>query len=473
MGKLVGICVVVFMLAVGFVIVTAGPDIAALFNALRSEPLLDKVAWAIIALVPLITLPAAVWLCDTLVRQRQAATALELRLDGVRQGVKDLAKAQIDAEAAVHHLARTDPESAIGAMTQRLADAERLTQVQEQRNDIPDLQSRVDEVGARQQGLKERLAPALEKRRSIERLFLELDTVQLDLERALAEVANGDDAIALELRLKKLAEFVKLSHERCDDIENASKTVAGLKEDFAALNARLAPFAAAKDGITRRVNDVAEARDRLASDIDALQRTPQGPLAERVQHFANDTKRLDGGVSELNLHFSRLATLRGDIDGLATKLEGALDIVPTGRNGGDNADVDSRVDQLSKFIATTQDELEDIEGRMAVFGQLRAKLAELQSRLAPLESGDAGVISLIGQVQDIRDRLAAKIGRLEAGDNGSGDLAARVRTFTEAKRELEERVSVVSEHFSQLATVRKDLAGLFEKLSTAANGSSN
>jgi hypothetical protein len=150
MGKLVGICVVLFMLAVGVLIVTGGPDLAALFAALRAQPLLDKVAWAVIVLVPLILLPSAVWLCDTLVRQRKAAQALELRLDGVRQGAKELAKSQIDAEAAVHHLARTDPEDAIGAVQQRLGEAERTALVQQQRNEVGDLaSSRRSRIGLR------------------------------------------------------------------------------------------------------------------------------------------------------------------------------------------------------------------------------------------------------------------------------------------------------------------------------------
>jgi len=79
------------------------------------------------------------------------------------------------------------------------------------------------------------------------------------------------------------------------------------------------------------------------------------------------------------------------------------------------------------------------------------------------------VLSLVAQVQDIRDKLALRIARLEGGEDG--DLAERVKTFTDAKRELEERVSVVTDHFSKLATVRKDLAGLFEKLGSAANTS--
>jgi chromosome segregation ATPase len=467
MGKLVGICVVLFMLAVGVLIVTGGPDLAALFAALRAAPLLEKVAWTVIVLVPLVLLPSAVWLCDTMVRQRKAAQALELRLDGVRQGAKELAKSQIDADAAVHHLARTDPENAIGAVQQRLTEAERMAQVQQQRNETGDLQSRVDAIRGQQQALKELLGPVLENRRAIERLFLELDTSQNDVERALAEIASGDDATALELRLKKLTEFVRQCHDRCDGIEAASKTVSSLKEAYAELHTRLAPFAAAKGGVTDRVKELSEARDVLAADMDTLQRTPQGPLAERVKGFVDDRARLDDGVAQLNTQFSKLAVLHDDIDGLMEKLENALGIISPDADG--KADIDARIKDVSTFVATTQDELKDIEDRLAVFGQLKTKLAELQSRLVPLEAGDGGVLSLIAQVQDIRDKLALRIARLEAG--GGGDLAERVKIFTDAKRELEERVSVVTDHFSKLATVRKDLAGLFEKLSSAANTS--
>jgi chromosome segregation ATPase len=467
MGKLIGICVVLFMLAVGVLIVTAGSDLAALLAALRAEPLLDKVAWAVIVLVPLVLLPSAVWLCDTLVRQRKAVQALELRLDGVRQGTKELAKSQLDAEAALHHLARTDPEDAIGAMQQRLTESERAALVQQQRNAIGDLQSRVDAIRGQQQGLKERLAPVLDNRRAIERMFLELDTGQNDVERALAEIASGDDATALDLRLKNLTQFVRQCHDRCDGIETASKTVASLKEAYAELHTRLAPFAAAKGGVTDRVKDLSEARDVLAADIDTLQRTPQGPLAERVKGFIDDKTRLDDGVAQLDAQFAKLAVLHDDIDGLMEKLENALGIISPDTDG--KADIDARIKAVATFAATTQEKLKDIEDRLAVFGQLKGKLGELQSRLVPLEAGDSGVLSLVAQVQDVRDKLALRIARLEAGEGG--DLAERVKTFTDAKRELEERVSVVTDHFSKLATVRKDLAGLFDRLSSAANTS--
>jgi hypothetical protein len=140
MSKFVGGCVVLFVFAVGYIFITQAQDLAALFEAFRAEPLAQKFAWFLIGLIPLALLPTALWLCDAVIRQRKAATALELRLGGVRQSVQDLAKAQVDAESAVRHLVRSDPEDAIGAVTQRLAEAERVTQIQQSRNEIGDLQ---------------------------------------------------------------------------------------------------------------------------------------------------------------------------------------------------------------------------------------------------------------------------------------------------------------------------------------------
>jgi chromosome segregation ATPase len=470
MGKLVGVCVVLFMLAFGFLFVTEAPVIAALFSALWAEPLLDKVAWAILVLVPLVLLPSAVWLCDTLVRQRKAANALELRLDGVRQGARELAKSQIDAEAAVHHLARTDPEDAIGALQQRITEAERFAQVQQSRSEIGDLKSRVDELRAQQDALKQRLAPVLDTRRSVEQLFIDLDSRQSDIERALAEIASGDDAVALDIRLKGLIEFVRQSHFRCDQIEQASKTIATLKEGYAELRTRLAPFAAAEDGVTSRVRELGEARDQLNAEITALQRTPEGALADHVQSLAESKTKLDGDLSQLNGQFSKLATLRKDVAGFIAGLDRSLNALSIGKKGHSAADIDARVDELSRFVGQTQTQFDDIEGRVAAFQQLRTKLAELQARLVPLESDDGGVAMLIAELQVGRDRLVAKISRIEGEE---GELAARVKVFAQTKKELEERVASLSDQFTKLATIRSDITGLFEKLSSAVGANSN
>ena len=467
MVKFVGICVVVFVIAAGFIVLSQAGDIAALFEAFRAEPLAQKLAWLTAALAALALIPTSLWLGDALVRQRKAVDALELRLGGVQQGVRGLARSQVDADAAVHHLARTDPEAAIGALTQRLAEAERIAQVQASRNEIGDLQAKVDELRAQQERLQERLVPVLAQRQSIERVFAELDRRENDIDRMLAEIAGADDATAIAVRLENLAEFVHRGHERCDEIEQAAKTVAGLKQDYTELRARLAPYAVAKDGIKRRLKDLDDARGRLTAEIDALQQTPQGNLAARLQAFADDKKKLDDGVANLDLQFSRLATLRKDVEGLSGNFDRVLGTLSM----SDAGDADARVAELAQFVKATQARFDDIERNMAAIGQLRAKLGDLQSKLAPLESEDGGVADLIGQVGDIRDRLVAKIERIEADEHG--DLAARVNTFIETKQELEKRVSTVTEHFSKLATIRNDIAGLFDKLSNAADTSSN
>jgi hypothetical protein len=53
MVKFVGICVVVLVLAAGFIVVSQADDIAALFAAFRAEPLTQKFAWFVIGLAVL------------------------------------------------------------------------------------------------------------------------------------------------------------------------------------------------------------------------------------------------------------------------------------------------------------------------------------------------------------------------------------------------------------------------------------
>jgi chromosome segregation ATPase len=190
-----------------------------------------------------------------------------------------------------------------------------------------------------------------------------------------------------------------------------------------------------------------------------------------VQKFADDKKLLDDRLSQLDAQFSKLAMLRKNITGLFTNFDRALDVLSDTTEEGGEADIDSRVEELATFIEATQAHLDEIERRAVAFAQLKTKLGDLQSRLEPLEAAEGGVVSLIAELREIRDRLFAKIRQIEEDDDGA--LAERVKKFNETKRELEERVSTLTEQFSKLATIRKDIAGLFEKLSGAVNASTN
>ena len=471
MGKFVGVSVVLFVLAVLFVGLTQGSQMAAIFTAFGALPLLQKVAWAVIVLVPLAMVPFAVWLWDRLVRQQQSGTALQQRLDGVRASVKEATKAQTDAEADVAQLTRSDPEDAIAALQRRVSEAERFTQIQQSRNAITDLDSRVAAIRVQQQALKERLAPALDIRRSIEQQFTELDGRQDDIERSLAEIASGDDSTALEIRLKNLSEFVRLGNARCDQIEQASKTLASLSEAGAEMGARLAPFAAAEDGISSRARRLGETNDRLSAQIAALERLPEGLLSDRVQKFSADSKKLGEGITHLHDEFTKLADLRKEAAGFVAAFERALGALSNAKDIHGAPDVDARIAEVTQFIGQTQNRLDDIERRVMAFADLKARLTDLQTRLVPLESPDNGVVRLISDLQSIREKLVDKIRNIEGGE--AGDLAARVKSFADTKRELEQRVSNLTDQFTRLSTIRKDIAGLFDKLSSAVNGSAN
>jgi len=491
MGRFVGVSVALFVLAVAFVVVAQGSEMADLVGAFRSEPLLHEIAWAVIVLVPLVMLPFAVWLWDRLLRQRQAAAALEGRLDGVRRDVKDLAKAQAGAEENVTHLTRTDPEDAIGALQQRLTEADRFAQIQQSRHEMNGLESRVAALRDQQQKLKERLAPVLDTRRKVEQLFAELDSHQSDIDRSLAEVASGDDGTALDIRLKNLGEFLKQGGARCDQIEQASNMIATLNEASASLRARLAPLLASEEGVASRVRQLSGDRDVLAANLEALERTPEGPLADRVQKLVDDKKKLDDGILHLSLQFSTLGSLRRDVSSLFSALDRTLDTLSISSNGagangmstngagangaGANwsnaAAIDARVEELSQFVKKTEGQFGDIESRVVVFGELKKRLDDIQSRLLPLESVEGGVVKLVDELRELRDDLVVRIRRVEGGEEG--DLAARVKVFSEAKTELEDRISSLADQFTKLATIRKDITGLFDKLSTAVNASSH
>lgn len=471
MGKFVGVSVVLFVLAVAFVAVAQGPEMAALIGAFRSQPLAHKIAWAVVVLVPLLMVPFAVWLWDRLARQGQAVRALELRLDGARQGVKDLNKKQAETDADMQHLTRSDPEDAIEALKRRVSESERFAEVQRQRNESKDLKSRVDAVRAEQEALKARLAPVLDARRAIDQMFVDLDTRQRDIERSLAEIASADDAVALDVRLKNLADFVRQSIGRCDQIDQASKTIAGLTEACTELGGRVAPFVSGDDGIVARLRQLNERSHHLATTIDSLERLPEGALAERVQQLTDDRKRLDGGIADLGLHFVQLAGLRKDVTALFSALDRALNVLAIAKNGHGTGEVDGRIEELTRFIDETQAQFDVIEARVGAFTQLRTRLDELQTRLVPLDSQESGVLRLIAELQEIRDSLVAKIRRIEGGEQG--DLAARVKSFAETKRELEERVAGLTDQFTRLSTIRRDIAGLFDKLSSAVNGAAN
>ena len=142
-----------------------------------------------------------------------------------------------------------------------------------------------------------------------------------------------------------------------------SKTVASLKQDYAEL--RDADRALQRGGGRHRapVKELTEIRDRLAADIDALQKTPQGDLAARVQAFADDKKDSTTASPISNCNFPnwrRCAAMSKDCPANFDRALGWL--VGVGEDG--NAE-ERRRTSFPNSSRSTQTRFDEIERTMA------------------------------------------------------------------------------------------------------------
>ncbi|MGH6742555.1 MAG: hypothetical protein ACREDY_26590, partial [Bradyrhizobium sp.] len=120
-------------------------------------------------------------------------------------------------------------------------------------------------------------------------------------------------------------------------------------------------------------------------------------------------------------------------------------------------------------INATQSRFDEVERAMAALAQIKDSFGGLQTRLVPLVAEDGGVKHVLDSLRAIRDQLTTKIESLERDEECA--LTARVQNFDDNKKELEDRVATLSEQFSKLATIRKDIGGLLATLSGTISAS--
>jgi chaperonin cofactor prefoldin len=186
MRVLILICGALLALAVGYEAYSSAYAPAALIELVQSQPLLQKLAWAVIVVAPFGLLAAALWESARLDQQLKNNEVWETRLRGARKAVDEIDDAQKDADRAANYLERTDPEEAISALQGRLIEAERTAHLQQSRNEKEGLLARVETARQQQQVLQEKLGETIERRRLIEPLFIELQSSQDVLEKGLA-----------------------------------------------------------------------------------------------------------------------------------------------------------------------------------------------------------------------------------------------------------------------------------------------
>jgi chromosome segregation ATPase len=312
---------VLLAVAVGFEVYSSDYSPAALIELVRSQPLLQKLGWAVIVVAPFGLLAAALWEGGRRDQQLRANEVWETRFRGARKAVDELDDAQKDADRAASYLERTDPEEAMSALQRRLIEAERTTHLQQSRNEKEGLLVRIDMARQQQQALREKLGETIEKRRLIEPLFVELMQSQDVLEKSLAGLKADD----LNDRMQTLMQSTERMKSRCDEIEGMVTTFARLKGELDALKGRLVPLEDKQSGVKSLVAALQDIRDQLTAVIEHLDHDGGATLAERATTFAESRRALDERVAGLLEQFAKLDGVNKDIRGLFTRLRGEVD----------------------------------------------------------------------------------------------------------------------------------------------------
>jgi chromosome segregation ATPase len=321
MRILVLVCGALLALAVAFEVYSSEYPPAALIELVQSQPLLQKLAWAVIIVTPFGLLAGALWESARLDQQRKANEVWETRFRGVRKAADELDDAQKDIDRATSNLERSDPEDALSALQRRLLEAERTTHLQQSRNEKEGLLARIEMARQQQQVLREKLGETIEKRRLIEPLFIELQNSQDVLEKSLTGLKADD----LNDRLQALMQSTERMKSRCEEIERMLATFVQLKGELDALKNRLAPLDDKQSGVKSLLDALHDIRDQLTSTIERLDHDGDATLAERATKFAESRQAFDERVSGLIDQFAKLDGVNKDIRGLFAKLRGEVD----------------------------------------------------------------------------------------------------------------------------------------------------
>jgi DNA repair exonuclease SbcCD ATPase subunit len=291
--------------------------LVALFLSL---PVMQKIAWVFIGLVPLVLIGVAVLQHFRLMEKRKVADALETRLRSIHLGVHNLEEVQTQSELATEYLDRSDPEGAIGAVQTRISGTEQAIQFHGQRNQSSDLIGCIDKVRQHQQEIRQKLGDVTAKRRSIETSISQLESVQDEMERMISVIEQDKDGGTLERRLQKLSQFVGITSTRCAEIEQSMHSLLELEEKFVLLQRRIAPLDEKGTGVVGLLTALSDMRNRLDATIACLERHEDISLAERIQQLTKTRGELEERVSSVLAQFSEIEAMHKDISGLFLKL---------------------------------------------------------------------------------------------------------------------------------------------------------
>ena len=456
--------IVLFSACAFFAGATLGLDPGQISIQFSALPASQRFALGAIIFTTLALIGSSVWQAYSLARQNKL---LRDRLRGLRQGVVAAHDTQTQFDSSVQHLAKSDPEEAIGLLQTTLADTEKRIAAQQSRYDSIDLHERLEEIRRRQQAVREIVGVVSEKRRAVEPVFGELKDRLRQLDRWLAELETDDNKKSLGDRVNELTQDVSLIHTRHGVVQESVATLNRFKEELEKAKAELSPVRSPETGIYPLIADLRISGDQLTNILNELESSGDEKLSLRVESLSRAKLDIEQRVAQIDDSFNILDSIRLDFEELRerqTHLGRSLAAIETDPSGATLVD---RQDALKEFIVECRLRLRNLQDISTTLSQFKEELAKSLAGLAPLQAPVYGIEALIGEVNAGHAILHKTLGEIE--QKGDERLNSRVELLATNKVEIDERVSRIFEDFQKLDSMRKNIGEMFTSIRGTLN----
>jgi chromosome segregation ATPase len=443
-------------------------DLAQLPAAFQGLSPSQQVAAILIALMALALAAFTLWQSYRIARQERDHRTMRGGIVNTQKGLAMLAASQKDFDAAAQHLTTSDPEDALSALQNQLAETEARAVLQRGRNAAVDMQERVDEIRRRQQALREQIGEVAERRRAIEPVFEELKDRQRQLDRSLDKIETDDNNNNFIERLREFDQKTGPIQARHQALQDSFAMLVRLKEELAKSRASLAGLQAPESGIKVLLGEVQLERDHLVKAIEALETTGEGEaISTRVAALDGAKKDAEQRIARLEGSFAVLDAVRRDILEFKKRQEDLAVAFAKVETDPDGKSLTDRLGELDEFSAQARGRLRALQEILTTLNRYRRDLTHSQNELSPLLAPGEGIHALIDELNAKRAELQAALDEIEI--SGNEKLGLRVETIAGNKRAAEQRIAEVHQHFAQLASIRSEIASAFADLNSALN----
>ena len=130
---------------------------------------------------------------------------------------------------------------------------------------------------------------------------------------------------SLEGRQNELNEFAAQARVRVRVLQDSATALNGFRHDIDKSQAALVPLQAPADGIEALIGDLRQRRDRLVNTLNEIELQGNEKLSGRVEALYRSKVETEQRIAQVVEQFAKLDTIRNEIGGLFSKLNGTLD----------------------------------------------------------------------------------------------------------------------------------------------------